>query len=130
MGQLGRSAGEIGLREVGRVGDDHGEGAPGEGGEAVGVHELRCQSESARIGARLGQRGGGAVDGGDRKIGPFAEQGERDRAAAGAPVEHRGPRLGQLEDAHSTSSSVSGRGTSTPGPTASVRLRKWRCPVM
>ena len=111
--------------DVGRVGDDQVESLAGQPRRTRNPAASRCGRAAgfARIAAARPRapaaRHRRAVI---RHRGPFGGDGQGDCAAAGAEIEHRALRQvagAQSCSASSTSSSVSGRGTSTAGVTRS-----------
>ena len=120
------------VRDVRRIGDDDVEDFAGYGVEPGSQSKGHVrQREGARIVAGDTQGRRRHVDTHDACERPLGGDGERHRAAAGAEIEHaRGsPDCGKCCKAISTSSSVSGRGTSTAGVTLSGSDQNSRRPV-
>ena len=85
--------------------------------EQVGVQPAHLQPEPRAVRARELERRLADVAAGERQVRALVLERERDRAAAGADVQHaRAVRAARARP--STSSSVSGRGTSARGSTA------------
>ena len=128
--QLRRRGRQVGLAEVRRVGDH---GVEARGRPARRSRRTAASSTSAPAAAALAPAAASAS--GERSTAvtrrpvPLGRQGDRDRPAAGAPVEHGRARGGAPRAPTPPAVSVSGRGTSTPGPTRSRSRRKARSPV-
>ena len=107
--------------DVGRVGD-HGVDLA-HALEQVGAHEADLEPQPRRVGARDDERVLADVGRRDREVGALVLERQRDRAAAGADVDHARALSGR-SSAASTSVSVSGRGMSTRGSTCEVEVAK------
>ena len=126
--QLRRGRGQVGLRQVGRVGGDHGEAPAGDRGEAVRAQPLDLQAQACAVLVRRLQGLRASVPGRSPAARRPRRPGRAQRPRCRSPSDQAAP-AGATSSAHSTSVSVSGRGTSTHGPTLRLIRRKARSPV-
>ena len=87
VADFGVERGEVGVGDVGRVGDDEVEDFTGDGGEEIALEEADGDSVALCVFFGESECGRGEVDGGDAGLGQVVRERDGEDAGAGADVQ-------------------------------------------